>query len=119
MIALQPDIHAHVAPFAMEIVLAKSLSNSANPAIIAVIDVLLGIIVPQLANIAVVDSQTLLARAAVLSSRLNCLTMHAHHHLGLAPVRKEDIRVGKLCKQSEIAIILFADQPYSILRVTS
>jgi hypothetical protein len=60
----------------MEEVLAKSLANSANPTIIAMIYAFLAVIVPELANIAVVLGSLLLALPAILCRRLSMSTQH-------------------------------------------
>jgi hypothetical protein len=60
----------------VEEVLAKSLANPANSTIITVIYAFLAVIIPKLANIAVVLGSLLLALPAILCRRLSMSTQH-------------------------------------------
>lgn len=85
MIVLKLNVHTDIALFAMKVVSSESLPDSADPTVVAVIDMFLGVVVPELAGVAVVDRHPRLAGGAVLGSLLNGLAMHTEHHLGLAP----------------------------------
>ena len=54
MVALELDVHADIALFAMKVIPAKPLSNPADTAVIAMVYVFLGVVIPQLANITIV-----------------------------------------------------------------
>ena len=66
---------------AVEEVLAKSLANSTNSTIVTVIYALFTVIVPKLANIAVVLSSLLIALSAILCRRLSMAAQHTQHVL--------------------------------------
>lgn len=66
---------------AVEEVLAKSLANSTNSTVVTVIYALLTVIVPKLANIAVVLSSLLVAVSAILCCRLSMAAQHTQHVL--------------------------------------
>jgi hypothetical protein len=61
----------------MEEILAKTLSNPTYTTITAVVNALLAVIVPQLANIAVVLSSLLAAFSTILRRWLGMSTEHA------------------------------------------
>lgn len=85
MVILELDVHADVALFAMEVIPPKSLPDPADPTVITVINMFLGVVVPEFAGVAIVDRHPGLAGRAVLGGLLDGLAVHAEHHLGLAP----------------------------------
>lgn len=85
VIVLKLNVHTDITLFAMKVVSSKPLPDSADPTVVAMIDVFLGVVVPELAGVAVVDRHTRLAGGAGLGSLLDGLAVHTEHHLGLAP----------------------------------
>src|SRR2546421_10250740 len=67
----------------MEKVFPQTLSESADATIIAVVNRLLWIIIPKLANGAVVASSLISARVASLRCSLRSVAQHAQHVFGL------------------------------------
>lgn len=61
VVAFKMNAHTDIALFAMKVIATKSLSNPADTAIVTVINVLFRVVVPQLANVAIVRSHTSLA----------------------------------------------------------
>jgi hypothetical protein len=68
----------------MEKIFPKSLANSANPTIVAMINTFLAVVVPQLADIAIVVSCIFPALMATLGCRLGISTEHAEHVLRIS-----------------------------------
>jgi hypothetical protein len=85
VLILELDVHADVTFLAMKVISSKSLTDPADPTVVAVIDMFLGVVVPELAYVAIVDRHPSLAGGAVLGSFLDSLAVHAEHRLGLAP----------------------------------
>lgn len=77
--SFQTNCHAHVTSLTMKVINAKTLSNPTDTTVIAVIDVLLWVIVPELTIFAIVLWDLLAAVDAILSSRLHLEAMHTHH----------------------------------------
>jgi hypothetical protein len=85
VVVLELNVHANVTLLAVEKVLAQSVANSTNPAICTVINWFGGVVVPELADVAVVLCKLSVARLACLGSRLDGFAMHTEHHLCLVP----------------------------------
>lgn len=81
MLTFQTDGHTYIALLAVEVVLSQSFSNTTNSAIVAVIYILPGIVVPQFTFFTIVFGNRLLALHvnANLPRRLNGLAKHTHH----------------------------------------
>ncbi len=63
----------------MKVVNPETLSDSTDTTVIAVINVLFRVIVPELTLLTIVFRNFLVAFNAFLSSRLHLEAMHAHH----------------------------------------
>lgn len=70
---------------AVEKVLAQTLADAADAAIVAMINILLAIIVPELADTAVVLRGLFTTRFAPLRGRLSMPAQHAEHVLRFLP----------------------------------
>lgn len=74
--------HANIAFMAMEEILAKTFSLSTNPTIIAVVDRLVLVIIPEFALVAIIRCHLNSTITAVLTGWLSLITLHADHLLG-------------------------------------
>ena len=74
----------------MKVILPEALADSANTAVVAMINVLPWIVVPKLAFFAVVFAYALVALDTVLTGRLNMRAMHAHHGSGQSSIDRKD-----------------------------
>jgi hypothetical protein len=82
--AFSLDRHAGSTRLAVEEVLAQSFTKSTNATVVAVIDLLAQVVVPQLADGTVVVSCKLVAHSTDLSSLLRSVAKHTQHVLGLS-----------------------------------
>jgi hypothetical protein len=69
----------------MEVILAKSLPAATDSAVIAVVNRFFPVIVPELADRAVIASSNRTAGFAPLAGRLRGLAQHTEHKLGFSP----------------------------------
>jgi hypothetical protein len=67
----------------MEEILAKPAAYSANAAVVAMINALITVVVPQLANATVIPRRALSAVGTNISGRLGAAAKHAEHMLRL------------------------------------
>lgn len=88
VVVLELNVHADVALLAVEKVLVQSVSNPADPTVRAMVNRLVGVIIPELADVAIVLCKLGVTRVAVLGCWLNGLAMHTEHHLCLIPARR-------------------------------
>lgn len=95
VVALELNVHADVALLAVEKVLVQSVANPADPTVRAMVNRLVGIVIPELASVAVVLCKLGVARVAFLGCKLNGLAMHTEHHLCLAPTKKNPTNHGQ------------------------
>ena len=72
---------------AMKEILPETLSDTTNTTIVAMIDALVRIIVPKLANIAVIPSTSLPTHSACFRCRLRTATEHTEHILRFLTVQ--------------------------------
>ena len=73
-------------------VFSQTLTSSADPAVGAMVDLLVIVVVPKLANIAVVACGRCFTLFTVISCSLRCSTCHTQHILRLLPVELVVIR---------------------------
>ena len=78
------DGHAGYAFLAVEEILAETLAQSADTAVVAMIDALVRVIVPELADGAVVECCVLAAHSAGLRDGLGGAAEHAKHVSGFS-----------------------------------
>ena len=95
VVVLEVNIHADVALLAVEKVLVQSVANPADPTVWAMVNRLGGVVIPELADVAVVLCKLGVATVAVLGSRLNGLATHTEHHLCFVPTKKYPINHGQ------------------------
>jgi hypothetical protein len=81
------NCNANVAPLAMNVVLAQADSAPADSAVHAMIDFLAAVVIPQLADIAVIPRGLCPAVGARVPCRLGSPACHAHHVLGLFAIQ--------------------------------
>lgn len=83
------QIHANadVADFAMEKVFARALADAADAAVVAVVDRLFRVVVPELAHVAVIGGGFFAAVSAVVGGGLGGSAEHAEHVSCLSPLQ--------------------------------
>lgn len=81
MIVLEADSHAAGTGGTVEEILSQTLAHATDSAVIAMVDLLGIVIVPELALVAIVAAHAFLAEAAILTSRLNLFATHAKHQI--------------------------------------
>jgi hypothetical protein len=87
MIVLEADGHAAGTGGTVEKVLSQTLANATDSAVIAMVDLLGIVIVPEFALVAVIAGHAFLAEAAILTSRLNLFASHAKHQICGKPIK--------------------------------
>ncbi len=109
------------ANLAVEEILAKPAAYSANAAVIAMVNALIVVVVPQLANATVIPRRALSAVGTDIPSRLGAAAKHAEHMLRLPAdetmvlslVMTEPARVPSVARrtlQLHIALVVLAAQ---------
>ena len=77
----------------MEKVFAQTFTNTANAAVVTVIDALVRVVVPQLADVAIVAGSRLAALGAYIAGTLRMTAEHAQHVLGIAARQRVLFRI--------------------------
>jgi hypothetical protein len=79
MIILQAHRHANPTRIAMEVILAQALADPTQTAFIAMVNLFAGVVVPEVAVVAVVGGERGVAVGAGLAGWLDSLAVHAEH----------------------------------------